>query len=81
MTNGNYGYRMSQKMSSGTLTPVKYLRGLAAGQRNASKEEREAFTDAAAANYAAVNGIDVAAVKKEKLKIMGGSRQDSDVEI
>jgi hypothetical protein len=68
----NYVYRMYQTMSSGTLTPVKYYRKVTPGQRKASKEEREAFTAAAAAQYAAANGIELAAVKRDKVMIMGG---------
>jgi len=62
-------YYMSQKMSSGTLPTLRYYRELAK-QPNGSKAEREAFTAAAAANYAATNGIDEAIVKTEKLTIM-----------
>ncbi|MGO9902828.1 MAG: hypothetical protein ACLP0J_24765 [Solirubrobacteraceae bacterium] len=62
-------YYMSQKMSSGELPTLRYFRK-AAGQPNPSKAEREAFTTEAAAKYAKMNGIDLAAVKREKLAVM-----------
>lgn len=60
---------MSQKMSSGKLPTARYFRK-PAKQPQGSKEEREAFTADAAAKYAEAQGIDVAAVTKEKLTVM-----------
>ena len=61
-----------QTMSSGALTPATYYRRVMPGQPKASKEERQAFTAKAAGKYASSNGIDVAAVKWDKIRIMGG---------
>ncbi len=62
-------YYMSQTMSSGEHPTRRYFRK-AARQPNPAKQEREAFTAEAAARYAAMSGIDLAAVKKEKLAVM-----------
>jgi hypothetical protein len=72
MENENYVYRLYQTMSSGALAPVTYHRRLTPGHRKASKEARQAFTAAAAGKYAAVNGIDVTAVKCDKVRTIGG---------
>ena len=72
MQNENYVYRLYQTMTSGTLKPITYHRRVTPGRRNASKEERQAFTAAAAERYAAVNGNDVTAVTADKERTMGG---------
>lgn len=72
MDKENYVYRLYQTMSSGALPPARYYRKLSPGHRTASKAERAAFSTAAAARYAAVNGIDVVAVKSDKATVMGG---------
>jgi hypothetical protein len=62
-------YYMTQRMSSEGLPTVRYYRK-ADKQPGSSKAERAAFTAAAAAKYAAMNGTDVAAVKMEKVQVM-----------
>ena len=64
-------YCMQQKISSEGLPSATYYRK-AARPPNPPKTERQAFTADATARYAAANGPDVAAVKKEKLLVVQG---------